>query len=267
MSFISVQGHRLEYELIPSADTAAPVIVFLHEGLGSLSLWRDFPRRVVETTGCPALVYSRYGYGQSDPLTAPRRIDFMHDEGLKTLPELLDKLKIEKPILFGHSDGASIAIIYAGGSRRPLSGLIVMAPHVLVENVSVKSIRAAKKAYDTTDLRDKLARYHADPDSAFRGWNDAWLSPEFLKWNIEEYLSGISCPVLAIQGQRDEYGTMDQIDRIVRQVSNAEALKLAECRHSPHRDQPERVLEAVARFVHRIRQRTRMALNRGDHAG
>jgi pimeloyl-ACP methyl ester carboxylesterase len=258
MDFVTVQGHRLEYELIPSADAAAPTIVFLHEGLGSLSLWRDFPRRVVEVTGCPALVYSRYGYGQSDPIAAPRHVDFMHDEGLKALPELLDKLKIEKPILFGHSDGASIAIIYAGGAHRPVSGLIVMAPHVLVEDVSIKSIRAAKKAYETTDLREKLGRFHADPDSAFRGWNDAWLSPKFLKWNIEEFLVGVSCPVLAIQGERDEYGTMEQIDRIVRAVSNAESVKLPECRHSPHRDQPQAVLDAVARFVRRIRQRARM---------
>lgn len=267
MDFVTVQGHRLEYRLIPGADADAPMIVFLHEGLGSLSLWREFPRRVVEVTGCPALVYSRYGYGQSDPITSPRRVDFMHEEGLKALPELLDKLKIDKPILFGHSDGASIAIIYAGGTQRPVSGLIVMAPHVMVEDLSIKSIRAAKRAYDTTDLRQKLERYHANPDSAFRGWNDVWLNPEFLRWNIEEYVPRITCPVLAIQGLEDEYGTIEQIERVVRVASNAESLKLRNCRHSPHRDQPDAVLDSVGRFVRRIRQRARMAVSRDDDAG
>lgn len=254
MSFIVVQGHRLEYELIPAPGAAtAPCIVFLHEGLGSLSLWRDFPRRVVGATGLPALVYSRYGYGQSDPITAPRQTTFMHDEGLKALPELLDKLEIKNPILFGHSDGASIALIYAGGTRRPVTGLVLMAPHVMVEDVCIESIEAAKQAYATTDLRNKLARYHADPDSAFRGWNDIWLHPEFPQWNIEEYVRGVTAPVLAIQGEDDEYGTMEQIDRIARLVPDVELLKLRDCRHSPHRDQPQAVIDAVTRFVRRIR--------------
>ena len=252
MSFITIQGHRLEYELIPSPDAAAPTLVFLHEGLGSLAMWRDFPRRAVEATGCPALVYSRYGYGRSDPLTKPRRVCFMHDEGLNVLPELLDRLEIRKPILFGHSDGASIAIIYGGGTGRPVSGLILMAPHVMVEDLSIRSIEAAKVAYETTDLRARLARYHADPDSAFRGWNDVWLDPDFRDWNIEEYAAGIKAPVLAIQGEDDEYGTMEQIERIARLAPDVELLKLADCRHSPHRDQPQAVLDAVGRFVKKI---------------
>ncbi|MFL6651067.1 MAG: alpha/beta fold hydrolase [Sulfurifustaceae bacterium] len=254
MEFVTVQGHRLEYERIPASDTAAPVIVFLHEGLGSASHWRDFPRQVVAATGCPALVYSRYGYGGSDPLTESRRVDFMHTEALHTLPELLDRLGIEKPILFGHSDGASISLIYAGGTRRPVMGLILMAPHVMVEDICIRSIEAAKHTYETTDLRERLRRYHANPDSAFRGWNDVWLNPDFRRWNIEAYLSAISCPILAMQGEDDEYGTMEQIDRIARLARNVEPLKLPDCRHSPHRDQTEKVLAAVTRFVDKIRR-------------
>jgi pimeloyl-ACP methyl ester carboxylesterase len=248
MSFISVQGHRLEFEFI-RAGSVAPVIVFLHEGLGSLAMWRDFPNRIVQATGCDALVYSRFGYGQSDPITAPRRADFMHEEALKALPELLDKLCVENPILFGHSDGASIALIHAGASKRPVRALVLMAPHVMVEDVAIRSITAARDAYQTTDLREKLGRYHDDPDSAFRGWNDIWLDPSFRNWNIEQFLSGITCPILAIQGEDDEYGTMAQIERVARIATRAELLKLARCRHSPHRDQPDAVIDATRRFV------------------
>ncbi len=252
MAFVTVQGRRLEYEFIPASGDGAPVIVFLHEGLGSLALWRDFPRQLVAATGCPALVYSRYGYGQSDPLAAPRRVDFMHEEALHALPELLDKLGIERPILFGHSDGASIALIHAGGAARPVTALILLAPHVMVEDVTITSIEAAKRAYQSTDLRAKLARYHADVDSAFWGWNDIWLDPAFRAWNIEEYLPRIPCPVLATQGEDDEYGTMEQVERIVRAVPGTEVLKLRNCRHSPHRDQPQAVIDASARFLARI---------------
>lgn len=254
MSFVVVQGHRIEYEFIHASAGKGPVIVFLHEGLGSLSMWKDFPSRVAHATGCDALVYSRYGYGQSDPLTAPRRVDFMHDEALNALPELLDELAVEEPILFGHSDGASIALIHAGGSKRPTAGMILMAPHVMVEDISIKSIQAAKQTYATTDLRDKLGRYHAHPDSAFRGWNDIWLDPEFRAWNIEEFVPRISCPILAVQGEDDEYGTMEQIERIARLAPDVDLLKLTDCRHSPHRDQPEAVIEAATRFIDRVRR-------------
>lgn len=249
MEFVTVRGHRLEYERIASANSKAPTIVFLHEGLGSLSLWREFPRLIAAATGHPALVYSRYGYGQSDPITEPRRVDFMHEEGLETLPALLDQLAIERPILFGHSDGASIALLYAGGTGRAVTGLILMAPHLFVEDVCIKSIEAAKEAYATTDLRAKLARYHADPDSAFRGWNDVWLHPDFPQWNIEEYLPRIDAPILAIQGEDDEYGTMEQLERLARLAPRVELLKLADCRHSPHRDQPQAVIDTTVRFV------------------
>lgn len=254
MSFVVVQGHRIEYEFIHASAGKGPAIVFLHEGLGSLSMWKDFPSRVAHATGCDALVYSRYGYGQSDPLTAPRRVDFMHDEALNALPELLDELAVEEPILFGHSDGASIALIHAGGSKRPTAGMILMAPHVMVEDISIKSIQAAKQTYATTDLRDKLGRYHAHPDSAFRGWNDIWLDPEFRAWNIEEFVPRISCPILAVQGEDDEYGTMEQIERIARLAPDVDLLKLTDCRHSPHRDQPEAVIEAATRFIDRVRR-------------
>jgi pimeloyl-ACP methyl ester carboxylesterase len=251
MQTITVQGSNLEYVRLPSSHPrqSAPAMVFLHEGLGSVSMWRDFPQRVADATGCEAVVYSRRGYGRSDPITAPRTTRYMHDEALTVLPELLDKLGLDRPILFGHSDGASIALIHAGGSQRPLSAVIAMAPHVLVEDISITSIAQAKIAYETTDLGKRLGRYHANVDSAFWGWNDIWLHPDFRAWNIEEYLPSIAVPVLAIQGEDDEYGTMEQIDRIARQAKDVDLVKLADCRHSPHKDQPEAVIAAVGGFV------------------
>ncbi len=224
-------------------------MLFLHEGLGSLAMWKDFPTRCARAAGCGALVYSRYGYGQSNPLREPRGPNFMHDEALKSLPELLDKLGVERPILFGHSDGGSIALIHAGGAQRPVRALILMAPHIMIEDISIRSIEAARRSYEATDLRDKLARYHSDPDSAFRGWNDIWLNPEFRNWNIDEYLPRITCPILAIQGEQDQYGTMEQIDCIARAIPGVDVLKLKQCGHSPHRDQPAAVIERVTQFV------------------
>ena len=254
MKFIDVGGHRIEVARLASAHprAGAPAIVFLHEGLGSLSMWRDFPQRVADATGCEAIVYSRLGYGGSDPITAKRGVRYMHDEALHALPALLDALEVHAPILFGHSDGASIALIHAGGTRRQVTALILLAPHVMVENLSVASIAQAKVAYETTDLRARLAKHHANADSAFRGWNDIWLDPAFRAWNIEEYLPGIRCPILAIQGEDDEYGTMAQVERIARQARDVELLKLADCRHSPHKDQPEAVLAAAGDFVARV---------------
>ncbi|MDX9817592.1 MAG: alpha/beta hydrolase [Desulfococcus multivorans] len=256
MNFVTVQGRRIEVARLSSARPRQgyPTIVFLHEGLGSVAMWRDFPQQVADAVGCDAVVYSRYGYGNSDPLVQPRDVRFMHDEGLNALPELLDKLSIERPILFGHSDGASIALIHAGGAKRPLAGVIVMAPHVLIEDVCIDSIKAIKGVYDDpkTRLRERLARFHADVDSAFRGWNDIWLDPELPSWNIEAYLPAIDCPILAIQGEDDAYGTMDQIDRIARQAGDVRLLKLADCGHSPHKDKPAEVLDAVTAFVERI---------------
>jgi pimeloyl-ACP methyl ester carboxylesterase len=252
MSFVDVAGRRIEFDRIEVAPASRPTLVFLHEGLGSLAMWRDFPGRVAHATFCNALVYSRYGYGNSEPLHEDRTVRYMHDEALVALPELLAATAVARPILVGHSDGASIALIHAGGAGVPVAGLVLMAPHVMVEEISVTSIESARVAFETTDLRARLARYHADVESAFRGWNRIWLDPEFRHWNIEEYLPRIGCPVLAIQGEDDEYGTTEQLRRIGRAVPDAELIDLADCRHSPHKDQPDAVLEAITRFVDRI---------------
>jgi len=199
------------------------------------------------------VVYSRYGYGKSDPIAAPHAPNYMHKEALEALPELRQKLGLDNPILIGHSDGASIALIHAGSGRWPVRALILEAPHVFVEDVTIASIEAAKDVYRSTDLRQRLARYHADPDSAFRGWNDIWLHPDFRRWNIEEVLPGVRCPVLAIQGADDEYGTLAQIDAIERGVRGRfERLVLASCKHSPHRDQEAATLAAMADFIGRV---------------
>lgn len=250
--FARAGGHRLEVERIEVGGTARPTLVLLHEGLGSVAMWRDFPGRLAHATGCDAVVYSRYGYGKSDPLATPHAVRYMHDEALIALPELLDRLGVARPILVGHSDGGSIALIHAGSGIRPVAAVVTLAAHVLVEDVSVRSIAAAKLAWETTGLRAKLARYHADADGAFRGWNDVWLHPDFRSWNIEEYLPRIGCPVLAIQGEDDEYGTMEQMRRISAGARDVELLELGDCRHSPHRDQPEAVIAAITRFVDRV---------------
>jgi pimeloyl-ACP methyl ester carboxylesterase len=249
MPFVVARGHRLEYAWQGRARGNAPPIVMLHEGLGSLALWRDFPQRLSEATGRPTLAYSRVGYGASDPLDGPRGVDFMHVEALDTLPELLDTLAVEYPVLFGHSDGGSIALIHAARAGRPVSAVIAMAPHVFVEPYGLKSIVEARRAYLDGDLRARLARYHADVESAFWGWNDVWLNPDFVSWNIEDLLPGITRPLLAIQGVDDEYGTVEQIDRIGRGARDFRRLELQHCGHSPHRDQPEAVLSAAAAFL------------------
>jgi pimeloyl-ACP methyl ester carboxylesterase len=253
MNFLTLQGHRIEYICLAPVNVRAngKPIVFLHEGLGSIALWRDFPQQVADATGCEAIVYSRYGYGKSDVLQAARSVRYLHDEALQVLPELLDKLALNNPILFGHSDGGSIALIYAGSGLRPVSGVIALAPHVMVEELSLAGIRRAGENYRITNLKQKLARYHDNPDTAFWGWHDVWLHPEFRAWNIEEYLPRISCPVLAIQGEEDEYGTMEHLDRIAAQAPDVELVKLSDCGHSPHRDQPEAVIQATVQFVNR----------------
>jgi len=252
MPQISIAGHAIEYCWIEGTDPGLPALVFLHEGLGSILQWRDFPAQVVKAAGCRALVYDRYGYGNSEVLAEDRvGVDFMHREALTVLPEMLSKLKIDNPILVGHSDGASIALIYAG--RHPVRGLAVLAPHVFTEAICVTAIAQARRQFETTDLPQRLAKYHRDPRKTFHLWADAWLDPAFLDWNIEECLPRIRCPVLAIQGEADEYGSMAQLDAIQRQVGGpCELLKLPQCGHSPHKDQPEKVVEAVGRFVHSL---------------
>jgi pimeloyl-ACP methyl ester carboxylesterase len=249
MPFEIVGPGPLEYERLDFGGRGAPTIVMLHEGLGSVALWKDFPARLAQATRSNVVVYSRHGYGRSAPLQGVRAVRYMHDEALIVLPQFLDALGIEDPILFGHSDGGSIALIHAGGSGRKVRGVVALAPHVFVEDISVENISAAKSAYETTDLRARLGRYHDDVDGVFWGWNNIWLDPEFRSWNIEEYLPRIACPVLAIQGESDEYGSMAQLRAIQQAAGDVELLCLADCRHSPHRDQPEQVLEAMVRWM------------------
>ena len=250
---INVREHELEVVQLSPKDPDAPELVFLHEGLGSVSHWKDFPVRVAEATGCGVTVYSRYGSGNSDVLREPRAVSYMHDEALLALPELLSKLEIENPVLVGHSDGASIALIYAGAHDR-VRGLVVLAPHVFVEDLSVASIAEAKVMFETTNLPEKLGRHHRDVARTFWGWNDIWLHPDFRSWNIEEYLPRITCPILVIQGLDDQYGTMAQVEAIRRQSGGSvEVLALAECKHSPQRDQAEATLAAIVKFVREIR--------------
>lgn len=246
---VVVDGKRLELLWIGAEHADRPAIVMLHEGLGSAAMWKDFPQRVAARTGCRVLVYSRYGHGNSDKLLERRPVRFMHHEGEVVLPELLDRLGIGRPILLGHSDGGSISLIFAGRYPERPRALVVEAPHVFVEDLSVASITQAKVNYTTTDLRQKLSRYHANVDETFWGWNDIWLDPEFRTWNIEEYLAAIRCPMLCIQGEQDEYGTAAQVEAIEAQVSGTEVVMLPNCRHSPHRDQPESTLERMVKFV------------------
>jgi pimeloyl-ACP methyl ester carboxylesterase len=251
VALITIGPASLDVELIAGARAGRPPLVFLHEGLGSLALWRDFPARVAAATGCAALVYSRSGYGKSSPLAGPRPIDYMHREALGVLPALLAETGLAEPLLIGHSDGASIALIYAG--THEARGIVAMAPHVFVEDISIASIAAAREAWMTTDLRQRLARYHDDVEGAFKGWNDAWLDPAFRDWNIEEFLPRIRCPVLAIQGADDEYGTLAQLDAIERQAGVlVERLVLPGVKHSPWREQPEPVLRTIVDFVERL---------------
>ena len=252
MPFLHIDSARLEYIEIDAAQPGLPTIVMLHEGLGSVALWKDFSATLARVTGHRILAYSRRGYGHSSPLTERRSVRYMHDEAFTVLPKLLDQLAVDAPILFGHSDGASIAIIHAGGSGRKVSGLVLLAPHVMVEDLSAKSIALARQAYESTDLRSKLSRYHEDVDSAFRGWNEIWLDPAFRSWNIEEYLPRIACPILALQGHDDEYGTMAQLDLIGSAARDVELLKLDNCGHSAHRDQADAVLLATKTFLLRL---------------
>jgi pimeloyl-ACP methyl ester carboxylesterase len=250
MSFAVIAGRSIEYAAIPGDARATPPLVFLHEGLGSVALWRDFPRKVARRLNAPALVYSRFGYGASDGLTGKRTPAFMHEEALAVLPALLDRLAIERPVLIGHSDGASIALIHAAAAGRPVRGLVCLAPHVLVEPVCVESIAKIRQSYFETDLRERLAKYHARVDDAFLGWADAWLDPAFLSWSIEELTAQIDQPLLLIQGLNDEYGTLAQLDRIeARVTAPVRRLVLPDCGHSPHRDQEAAVLDAIAGFV------------------
>jgi pimeloyl-ACP methyl ester carboxylesterase len=245
----------IEHQWIAREKTAAPLIIFLHEGLGSVAMWKDFPQRLCEAIGLRGLVYSRPGYGSSTPRAAGEAwgLDFMHRQAKEVLPALLTALGIDAatdhPWLLGHSDGGSIALLYAASYPKRIAGAIVLAPHILVEDVSVSSIEKVRTAYLETDLRQRLARHHDSPDSAFWGWNDIWLHPEFRHWSIEDEISAINCPLLAVQGLDDEYGTLAQVRGIARRVPQTELLELSGCGHSPHRDQAERLIAHVNTFI------------------
>lgn len=256
---IGGRTQQFEYAWHDRARAGAPLMVFLHDGLGSLAAWKDFPHTLCRAVGVRGLVFSRDGYGRSTARPAGEKwpVDFMHRQAVEVLPALLSALGAdEPPWLFGHSDGGSIALLYAAAFPERVAGLIVVAPHVFVEDVTIRSIEEARRAYATTDLRARLARYHDDPDSAFGGWSDVWLDPDFRAWNIEAVLPAIRCPVLAVQGEDDVYGTMAQIDAIGRQVAGARLRKLARCGHSPQRDQPAALTDAVVAFVHESRPAT-----------
>jgi len=246
---------RLECQWIAPERRDAPLLVFLHEGLGSVAMWKDWPQRVCDAAGCRGLVYSRYGYGQSTARPAGEKwpVSFMHDQAREVLPALFATLGVDatrdRPVLFGHSDGGSIALLYAAMHPQAVAGVVAAAPHILVEDISVASIEQARRAYLDTDLPARLGRYHADADSAFWGWNDIWLDPAFRTWDIRDYLPDIRCPVLALQGLDDEYGTLEQIRGIRRAAPQTRLLEIPDCGHSPHKDQPDVVIAAVADFV------------------
>ncbi len=251
---LTAGGKSLEYACFGPAPEQAPTIVMLHEGLGCVALWRDFPQRVAQATGFGVFVYSRAGSGQSDPVDLPRPLDYMTREALDVLPGALDVIGFQNGILFGHSDGATIAAIYAGSVEDfRVRGLILMAPHFFTEDMGLAEIAKAKELYETGDLRDRMARYHRDPDNAFRGWNDSWLAPGFKDWNVGEVIDYLRIPVLAIQGRDDQYGTLAQIEEIdSRCYAPVEIAILDDCRHAPHLDQPERTLAEIAEFADRL---------------
>ena len=243
-------GGRFLEVLDRDGDPALPAVVLLHEGLGSVGLWRGFLPELAGATGARVVAYSRFGHGASDPPPRPRTPSFMHEEALEVLPALLDALGIQDPILVGHSDGASIALIHA--ASHPVRGVVAMAPHVFVEASCLTEIRETRAAYERGGLRERMARHHRDPDAAVYGWNDVWLHPEFPRWSIEDVLGAIACPLLLIQGIEDQYGTLEQLDRIEAAATGpVERLHLA-CRPAPHLEAPEETLAATARFIGRV---------------
>ena len=242
---------HLEVERVGDAASALPPVVFLHEGLGSVAMWKDFPAAFCDANGLAGIVFSRPGYGRSTPKPRDEHWgpDFMHVQAFAVLPALLARLGVERPWLFGHSDGGSIALLHA--SRFPTAGVVAVAPHLFVEEVAITSIEKARVAFESGDLRRGLAKYHDDPDSAFRGWNDAWLSPEFRAWNIETEVAAVTCPVLAVQGENDEYGSLEQIRAIARRLPQTRLLSIPDCGHSPHRDRPDILIREAGRFIAR----------------
>lgn len=249
--YLEVAGNRLEARFT-DGPADRPVLILLHEGLGSVSLWRDFPDLLASATGCAVLVYSRAGYGKSSPASLPRPLTYMHDEAVDVLPHIIAQLQGRDHVLVGHSDGASIATIYAGSKPLPgLKGLVLMAPHVFVEDISVEGIRTARDAWKSTNLRDRLKRHHGENvDTAFLGWNDSWLHPDFRTWDITGFLPLIIAPVLAVQGRDDDYGTLVQLEAVEQACTGGVTkLILDDCGHAPQKDQTAAVLDAICSFV------------------
>src|SRR4030088_624557 len=251
---LRISASDLEYRMIGPAPDDAPTIVMLHEGLGSAALWGDFPDKLQAATGAGVFVYSRAGYGASTPAKLPRPLDYMQTEALDILPKLLDQIGFRRGLLLGHSDGGSIAVIYAGAHQdHRVQGVAMIAPHFVVEDISVRSIAEIKAAYETADLRAKLARWHNDVDNAFYGWNGAWLDPRFLSWDISEYLAYIRVPVAILQGANDQYGTIRQIEIAQEECyCPVDVTIIPGAGHSPHREAPETTLNAISEFARRI---------------
>lgn len=249
-----IRGKQLEYKCYGPTPDQAPTIVMLHEGLGCTALWRDFPRKIAEATGHGVFVYSRAGYGQSDPADLPRPLDYMTGEATTVLPAVLDAIGFQRGVLLGHSDGATISAIYAGSIEdHRVRGLVLMAPHFFTEDMGLAEIAKAKIAFETSDMAARMSKYHRDPENAFKGWNDAWLHPDFKVWNVAEVTDYLRIPTLAIQGREDQYGTLAQINEIeTRSYAPVEVEIVESCAHAPHLDQPEQVLAAVAEFLTRL---------------
>jgi pimeloyl-ACP methyl ester carboxylesterase len=249
--FLTVGAAHLEYRMIGPSPESAPVIVMLHEGLGSAGLWGDFPEKLQAATGAGVFVYSRAGYGASTPVKLPRPLDYMHVEALDVLPKLLDKIGFRRGLLLGHSDGASIATIYTGSHQdHRVQGLALIAPHFIVEDISVAYIAEIRTKYETTDLKAKLSRWHKDADNAFYGWNGAWLDPKFRDWDISEYLAYIRVPVAIVQGAGDQYGTMRQVEIAQEECyCPVDVTVIANAGHSPHREAAGETLAAIADFA------------------
>jgi pimeloyl-ACP methyl ester carboxylesterase len=251
---LRIGSAELEYRMIGPLPHEAPTLIMLHEGLGSVGQWGDFPDRLATATSTGVFVYSRAGYGQSSPVPLPRPLTYMHDEALEVLPKLLDAIGFRRGLLVGHSDGASIATIYAGGVQdHRIRGLSLIAPHFVAEDVSIAAIAAAKRSFESTDLREKLARWHKNVDVAFRGWNEAWLDPEFRNWDIAESLAYIRVPVQIVQGEADQYGTLHQIEIAEEECyCPVDVTILPGIGHAPQREAPNRTLIAVSDFINRI---------------
>ena len=258
--YVNTARHRLFAQFTEPVshdhNTTPTTLVFLHEGLGSIAQWRDFPFSLSILTGLPSLVYERWGYGSSDALNKSRTVRYLHDEALISLPEVLEQLNINDAILIGHSDGGSIALIYAAVHGDKTRCVITEAAHVFVEDVTIKGILQAVELYETTDLRNRLRQFHkVNTDQMFRAWADTWLAPWFRTWNIEEYLPHITCPLLVIQGEDDKYGTKAQIESIIKQVNGlVEGLMIPNCGHVPHHQARDRVLNEMVRFIRPIVQ-------------